>query len=197
MNLWGQFRAGQGANTKRFLRPRWKSLKSLFAGRRRWGSTGHWWCWTGKHLLPYWPIPSGTWTPGPSPPSSGYLQPLIFLLFPAKGSSGRSLWSPDYRKGIKVFTSPGEELRHWTARAPLCVPSIPNQRTCKLLHVCLSSGPRPHHARSFPPEMCRCAGSLWVSFLGQSQSPWPWGIHQLSALGCCWNLDVDLEKVWG
>lgn len=26
-NLWGRFRAGQGANTKRFLRPQWETLK--------------------------------------------------------------------------------------------------------------------------------------------------------------------------
>ena len=104
MNLWERLRAGQWANTQRFLRPQWKSLKSLFAGRR-WGSMGHWWCWTGKLLSPYWLVPSGTWTPGPYPHSSGCLWPPV----PAKGSSARSLWSLGYRKGIKAFTRPGEE----------------------------------------------------------------------------------------
>lgn len=97
MNLRGRFRAGQGANTKRFLRPQWKSPKSLFAGRRRRGSKEHWWCWTGKHLLPYWPVPSGTWTPGPFPPSSGCLQPFIFLLVPAKGLSVKSWLQKGYQ----------------------------------------------------------------------------------------------------
>lgn len=47
---------------------------------------------------------------------------------------------------------------------------------------------------SFPPENFWGAGPLWVSFFGLSQSPWPWGIHQLSALSSCLNLDLDWEK---
>lgn len=42
--------------------------------------------------------------------------------------------------------------------------------------------------KSFPPESFWGAGSLWVSFFGLSQSPCPWGFHQLNALSYCCSL---------